>query len=235
MKYIYNLIMKEINVQQERTPYQEFLDQACTCDGTLLRLPKKTSLLGHELFLSVRYSTDMLFPQLDEFFLNVDVFALINGEYIPVGMRDFQVKGNRASGNKNMHQRLPAIHGAHVASDKRWGEAGFAVSEEDLMKTAEKVGDVSTIFSQLRSEQIISSQFDYGKKTYQEMGIGSLMTAVALKVLKMKNIEHIEFDSLSSRADSLWSKFGKQPDQAELDVSSATNQNYTNTAIEKFV
>lgn len=174
-------------------------------DGALVEVKGTRSAVGERLFVTARYAQDGGLPEPDHFYLNVDMFADRNGTLTPVGMRDFEVRNGVADGNKQRHGLLAEMPNAradelaaHHAADRHWASGeGVKLSDEDMLAHASRRGDLKNL-----------SQEDMGKKVYQERGLGTLMTAIALLVLRQRGVRDIKFTHLTEPAERMWKRFG---------------------------
>jgi len=198
-----------MGVGSEEGPIKEivakFKKEVTANDGTLISIPGLKSRLGESLYISTRFGEDQVGTGVS--FLNVDVFAQRDDQFIPVGIYDWEVVGKRANGNKQRHGHLPATNQAHESADRYWstGEA-FHVRDDDLLKFATEAGDLNKM-TELRQRGVVQDENQWTDSLYQGRGIGGLMIAVSAIVLESKGIEEMNVGTLSRDAQRAWKKF----------------------------
>lgn len=212
---------------------EQYLDRILRADGELIELPGRRSLLGEPLFISARFGEDVV-PGTGYRYLNIDTFALRDGEYVPVGIKDYEIKGDVAYSNKQRHGHLPPVNVAQEAANRYWatGEA-LHVREDDLLKFAMENGGFPKM-GELREKGFVATEEDWTKKIYQRKGIGSLMVASSILILKERGVESILFGSFTDSAEATWRKFGGR-EGAKMFVSELADSPNITTSIEPFV
>lgn len=225
----------QAEIEASQTKLTEFIKKITQADGVLIPLPKITSRMSEPLYVSVRYGQDIALPESGCFYLNVDMFALSHDVYVPIGMRDYEIRDSVANGNFNTHQHLQADTPAHESADTQWDKEGLKVAETDFLKIAENSPNQFKTMDELRDKGLIGQQSDWEIKVYQKLGIGAFMTAVALEVLASKGAKTIEFESLTPQAENLWQKFGRTENQNQLDIATTLKNPHVTVALEKFI
>jgi len=184
-------------------------------DGKMLALPGIVSRTGEQLFISARMGASLSnFPDEDEILL-VDVFAedRTTKRLIPVGHYDWVIKSGSALGNKQRHDRLECPHEAQDAAKRKWitGEA-LKVDDVKVLDHALSRGGMA-MMTTYRQIGIVTDDEQWGERVYQRLGIGSLMLAVSVYILRSRGIREMNVGTLSPFAQRVWAKFGRTEEQ----------------------
>ncbi|MFO0702522.1 MAG: hypothetical protein U0514_01435 [Candidatus Andersenbacteria bacterium] len=200
----------------EATELKAVTERLARGDGALVEVKGIQSTVGERLWVTARYGQDVTLPEPGQYFLNIDLFADRNGRFEPIGMRDFEVRNGVADGNKQRHGRLPEMSNAradertaHARADKKWATGeGIKISDEDLLNYAGRLGGLKGM-GVLRERGLIQSEKDWGKKVYQERGLGTLLNVIALLVLRQKGVERVQLGHLNKASEALWRRWEK--------------------------
>ncbi len=220
------------SINRPEIEVESFVEKIVKADGKLLNLPGKRSRLGEPLYISARYGVDSV--DKDVRYLIIDVFASREDEYVPIGIYDWEIKGCKASGNKQRHGHLPAINEAQEVADRYWATGeGFHVRGDDFLKFAAEKGGFK-MMNKLKRNGTIANEEQWTKPIYQQLGIGSLMISVSALVLNELGITEMELGTLSKLAEMPWKKFGGE-DRVKLKPGDVSKHPEIKTTIEKFL
>jgi hypothetical protein len=216
----------------EQKLINDLVERVSRGDGELIPLPGVKSRLGEPLSVSARFGEDAVESGVN--YLIVDVLAKREGKYIPVGIYDWEVKGEKAVGNKQRHGHLPAKNPAQEEADRYWstGEA-FHVREDDLLKYASDNGGFDKM-NELRTRGIVQGEDDWTDPVYQKRGIGGLMTVVSALVLEKQGVTQMNLGTLSESARISWEKFDRR-DRIELAPGDVTKHQNADKILYKFL
>lgn len=217
--------------ENELTRFKELIARA---DGSLISLEGRKSRLGKPFFITARIGQDAQVPEEGVKFLNIDIFVKRGEEYVPVGIRDYEIKDNVASGNKQRHQHLPCYNQAQKAADRFWATGeGLHVIDTSFINYAIQNGGFSKM-DEMRKEGVITAENQWNEPIYQNYGLGSLMVAASLLVLQRHGVETVKFISLNKPAIKTWGKFGYQG-QANMSVEELVRSPQVDQSIEPFI
>jgi len=217
--------------ENELTQFKELIAGA---NGSLISLEGRKSRLGEPFFITARIGQDAQVPEEGVKFLNIDIFVRRGEEYIPVGIRDYEIKDNVASGNKQRHQHLARYNQAQKAADRFWSTGeGLHVIDMSFINYAMQNGGFSKM-NEMRAKGIITTEDQWNEPIYQNYGLGGLMVAASLLVLQRYGVETVKFISLTEPAIKTWGKFGYQG-QANMLVEELVRSPQVDKSIEPFI
>lgn len=218
-------------------PIERFISEASKADGRLIELPGRTSRAGDAFFYSARYGQADGKPENNNdvsWCLVTDVFAQVNGRFVPVGLRDYIIHSREARGFISHRNILPTAHEAHEIADRFWiGRSGIQVNDQKLRDYIQKDASIEKwmkLYADMNNPYI-GNEVD----NYRRLGIASFMNAAAMQILHTKGVEKIVFEDLTQGGEAVWRKLGKDDYNNVLFLKDAIKHENVINALKMFV
>jgi hypothetical protein len=218
-------------IYSKENQIQGFIEKISKADGQLIPLPNIKSRLNEPLFISSRFGSDEINPE--DNYLNIDIFALRENDYIPVGIYDWEIKEGRANGNKQRHCFLPTYNSAQETAKNFWGNESFQIKGDDFLHYAMVTGGFDSM-DKLRKQGFINNEQKWSQSIYRGLGLGSLLVATSALVLEKKGIRFMELGTLSQAAKKVWSNFDRG-DKTTLLTREVSQHPKTRATLTKFI
>lgn len=209
---------------------QGFVEKISKADGQLIPLLNIKSRLNEPLFISSRFGSDEI--NQENKYLNIDIFALRENNYIPVGIYDWEINGDHANGNKQRHCFLPTYNSAQEIARSFWGNESFQVRGDDFLRYAMTTGGFQAM-DRLREQGFIDNEQKWSQPIFRGLGLGSLLIATSALVLDKKGIKFMELGTLSQTAKKVWNSFDRG-ERTTLTPKEVTQHPKSKATIEKF-
>jgi hypothetical protein len=188
--------------------------EICKLDGHLIEIPNMKSYMGESLFIATRLVTDNVDERIR--YLAVDVVAKRGEKFIPVGIKDYEIRNGVANGNKSRHDHFQEKSEVGDAIGSYWAiEQGLYVRDDDVLKYASNLypGEFFRGMNEVRRMpgMITSDGGDekgWNNPVYQNRGIAALMIAVSIVALRSIEVDSVKTVTLTPWAERTWRHHG---------------------------
>lgn len=216
--------------QTKESLTQQFVERIAKADGQLISVPGIKSGLGESIYISSRLGSDEINPDIS--YLNIDIFAQREGEYLPVGMYDWEIRGNQANGNKQRHGMFGIADQELQLQDTQWRtNEAFNIRSDNFLKYATQSGDFDGM-TKLRETGIIDNERKWSEPIYRGKGLGSLLITTSALVLEKQGIQNMNLGSLSDNAKRAWLSYDRG-DRTNLSPNEIVNHPKSKEIIKK--
>lgn len=209
---------------------QQFVEKIAKADGQFIPVTGIKSGLGESIFISSRLGTDEVNPSIR--YLNIDIFALREDKYLPVGMYDWEIRGDQANGNKQRHGLSGTVDQELQIEDTNWMTSeSFHIRSDNFLKYATQNGGFDGM-TKLRKTGIIDNEGKWSESIYRGKGLGSLLITTSAIVLEKHGVKNMDLGSLSDNAKRAWLSYNRD-DRINLNPSEITKHPKSKEIIKK--